>query len=134
MKKKVYICSSLRPEVHARVTGILQQLPEAIHLRPYIEQIGNKIGHVETDVAMINWADEIWVLNEYGRDCQWEIGYAAGIKKPVIVFRDEFNRDKLEHDWMWNAGVNEGLVKVVELEDVIREEAVRREQAQKEAA
>lgn len=132
--KKAYICSSLRLENHTKVTKLLEQLPPAIHLRPYLDQQGNKMGHIEADVAMINWADEIWLVGDYGRDCQWEIGYAAGIKKKVVVFLDDTNREKLEHDWMWNAGVNAGLVTIVEAADVIREEAERRAAVAKEAA
>ena len=125
--KKVYICSSLRKENHTKVTKILEQLPEAIHLRPYLDQQGNKMGHIEADIAMINWADELWLVGEYGRDCQWELGYATGIKKPIKVFRDENNRERLAQDWMWLGGVNAGLVTVYETEDVIRQEAERRQ-------
>lgn len=50
------------------------------------------MGHIEADIAMISWADEVWLVGEYGRDCQWELGYATGIRKPIKVFRYQNNR------------------------------------------
>lgn len=114
--KKVYICSSLRPEVYERVTRLLKEtLPRAIHLRPFKEQYGNKLGHVETDVAMIRYCDEFWVVGEFGRDCSWEIGYATGLGKPIVFFCDETNRKNLESDWMMYHGANVGLLHIVEV-------------------
>lgn len=125
--KKIYICSSLRPENHARVTEILKQLPPAIHLRPYIEQIGNKLGHIESDIAMLYYCDEVWVVGEFGRDCAFEQGFATGIGKAMVIFRDEKNKERLDSDWMVLHAVTKGLAKIVQLEDAVREEANRRE-------
>ncbi len=116
-KKKIYVCSSLRPEVYARVTKILAKQKNIIPLRPWGAQIGEKEGHVETDIAMIQYSDELWVIGEFGRDCSFEIGYAIGIKKPVVVLRDSTNKDRLEQDWMWITGINNGLLRVVDLDE-----------------
>lgn len=132
--KKIYICSSLRIENHTRVTEILAQLPKVIHLRPYLEQTGNKLGHIEADIAMIHYCDEVWVVGEYGRDCAYEQGLATGLGKPMTVFRDEKNKERLDSDWMILHSVNKGLAKIVELDDAIREEARRRLSLAKEAA
>lgn len=119
--KKVYICSSVRASVYDRVTGILEQLPPAIHLRPRQDVEGQKINHVEIDVAMIHHCDEVWVLGEFGRDCSWEIGYATAVGKHIIMFVDETNRNFVEKDWMYNHGINKGLLQVVELSSAVRE-------------
>lgn len=116
--KKVYICSSLRPEVYVRVTELLNtKCPKAIHLRPYLEQTGNKLGHIECDVAMIHHCDELWVVGEYGRDCAWEIGYATAMGKPIKVFKDASNALSLEKDWMLYHGLIKGTLEVVDLTD-----------------
>lgn len=113
--KKVYICSSLRLDNHTRVTETLKKLPPAIHLRPYLEQSGNKLGHVEVDVAMIHHCDELWVVGEYGKDCSWEIGYATAIGKPIVVYRDKTNAKALENDWMLYHGQVKGILKIIDV-------------------
>ncbi|PWU11647.1 MAG: hypothetical protein C5B47_00635 [Verrucomicrobia bacterium] len=121
--KKVYICSSLRTEVYERVSKLLDEvLPKAIHLRPFKEQKGNRLNHVEVDVAMIHHADEIWVVGEFGRDCSFEIGYATGIKKPIIMWRDFTNAKNIEHDWMIYHGVNSGLIQIRDVEKLGEEQ------------
>lgn len=116
--KKVYICSSLRIENHAKVTEVLKNLPAAIHLRPYLEQSGNKLGHVEVDVAMIHHCDELWVVGEYGKDCSWELGYATAIGKPIVVYRDHSNSEALDKDWMLHHAAVIGLLSIVNLADI----------------
>lgn len=112
---KVYICASLRPAVYERVTEILRNLPPAIHLRPWGAQKGDRMGHVETDVAMINHADQLWLVGEYGRDCSWELGYAMGIGKPIKIFMDDSNASRIEDDWMLYHGLNLGLLEIIDL-------------------
>lgn len=114
-RKKVYICSSLRPEVYERVSRILAKMPDVIPLRPWGAQAGEKEGHVETDIAMIKYSDELYVLGEFGRDCSFEIGYALGISKPVVIYRDKTNAKFLEQDWMIVHGITTGLLKIIDL-------------------
>lgn len=111
--KKVYICSSLRAENYERTTKLLDDvLPKAIHLRPFKEQKGNRLNHVEVDIAMIKHAEEVWVVSQYGKDCSWEIGYACGKNIPVVIWRDEFNAAAIESDWMLYHGVNTGWITI----------------------
>lgn len=112
---KVYICSSLRPEVYAHVTDLLKRLPKAIHMRPYATDASQKLAHVETDVAMIKHCDEVWVVGEYGRDCSWEIGYAAGIGKPVTVWEDYTNAKHISDDWMLHHAVTAGTARIAKV-------------------
>lgn len=104
--KKVYICSSLRQDNYNYVTELLKKLPEAIHLRPHISQseADDKRHFVESDVAMMEYADEIWVLGRFGRDCSWEIGYATGRGIPIKLLEDKYNAEVLAADWMWIHG------------------------------
>lgn len=110
--KKVYICSSLRQENYDHVTKLLAQLPVAVYLRPQPAEklAAKKEDTIESDVAMMKHADEIWVLGHIGRDCSWEIGWAAAMNKRVRVLIDETNRAMIEDDWMMRHGeVNKTL-------------------------
>lgn len=110
--KKVYICSSLRQENYDHVTKLLAQLPAAIYLRPQTAEklAAKREDTVESDVALMKHADEIWVLGRIGRDCSWEIGWAAAMNKRVRVLIDETNRATIEDDWMLRHGeVNKTL-------------------------
>lgn len=109
---KVYICSSLRPEVINYVNKTLYKLPRSIHLRPWSSPDSSKVGHVETDVAMIQYCDELWVVGEYGRDCSWEIGYAMGLGKRVVIWRDDSNKHLIAQDWMYIHGITKGNAEV----------------------
>lgn len=101
---KVYICSSLKDDNYKYVTGVLKELPPAIHLRPTPGPVGGTLEdrrhHVEVDVAMIQYCDEVWVIGAYGRDCSWEMGYAMGLNKHVRILSDLTNRETLSLDWM----------------------------------
>ena len=98
--KKAYVCSSLRPEVYERVTYLLSLFPEMTFLRPHATQLEDKAKWINQDVEWINEADELWVVGEYGRDCSWEIGFAMGINKPVVVIVDPSNAQLILNDWM----------------------------------
>ncbi len=119
---KVYICSSLRPEVYERVSSLLKRLPKAIHLRPTQDQPGNKLNHVEVDVAMMHHADEIWLVGEFGRDCSWELGYATGKGIPIVFWRDETNSKHLDQDWMFNHALTKGKAEVRDITGMLDEE------------
>lgn len=105
---RVYICSSLRDEPYAHVTGVLdkakEKFPEAIVLRPGLGGANDIVAHVVTDVGMIREADELWVMGEYGRDCSWEIGFAMGLGMTIRVFVDSTNEHLLAQDWMIRYG------------------------------
>ena len=101
MKPKVYISSSLRPEVYARVTVLLERYGRDYEiLRPSLVQPDHWTTHVIDDVRMIREADEIWLMGEYGRDCSWEMGFATALGKKVRIFRDASNSTNLDNDWM----------------------------------
>jgi len=76
------------------------------------------INHVEVDIAMINHADEVWVVSQYGKDCSWEIGYACGKNIPVIMWRDATNAAAIEADWMIYHGVNSGIIAICDIPSV----------------
>ncbi len=109
---KVYICSSLRDDNYLHVTRLLKELPPAVHLRPAKgeDTLEGRRNHVEIDIAMLQYCDEIWVLGAYGRDCSWEIGYAMGIKKSVRILVDDTNAHTIENDWMLQHGKQIGLL------------------------
>lgn len=101
--KKVYVCSSCRQENYDYVTDLLTKnrlIHKAFLFRPQPGQLLNKTEFANVDIDAINASDEVWLIGEYGRDCAWELGYAAGIKKPIKVFRCEKNEKHLEADWM----------------------------------
>lgn len=111
---KAYICSSLKDDNYKYVTGVLKELPLVTHLRPSpgIEgcAVGHRRHHVETDIAMLQYCDEVWVLGRYGRDCSWEIGYAMGLKKTVRILSDASNELLILEDWMLHHGNQVGLL------------------------
>lgn len=111
--KKVYICSSLKPENFNYVSELLKKLPKAIYLRPFPEELTKptkRYDTVEADIAMMQHADEIWCVGRLGRDCMVEIGYAIGIGKTIRVLVDDTNRDQLKDDWMILHGETKGIL------------------------
>lgn len=113
---KVYICSSLKPDNYLYVSELLTKLPPAIHLRPNASQLvaDDRRHFVESDVAMIKYCDELWVLGRFGRDCTWEIGFATALGKTIRILRDRANDQVLQEDWMYMHGQVEGLLTVYE--------------------
>lgn len=114
-----YICSSLRPKVYDHVTKLIKNLDTIFTLlRPTSGQLENRLEYVELDVAMIKHADEVWIMGEFGRDCSWEIGYACGLKKKIVLFLDETNAKIVEEDWMLHHGINTGLITITDLREL----------------
>lgn len=115
--KRIYICSSLKPDNYSHVTQVLTQLPTNVaYLRPHPAEITalKKEDTVETDVAMIRYADEIWVLGHIGRDSTWEIGFATALNKRIRLLIDDTNRATIEQDWMLLHGKITGRLRIYE--------------------
>lgn len=70
---------------------------------------------VREDVAAIIACDELWLVGDYGRDCSWEIGYAMGLGKRVVVWRDKTNKEKFDSDWMVKIGYDTELLVVYDV-------------------
>lgn len=122
--KKVYICSSCRLENYEYVTDLLSQLGlmnTAFFFRPQPGQLKDKQIFADVDVDAINSCDEVWVMGRHGRDCSWEIGYAAGIQKPVKVYMCDVNAGDLENDWMMFAKVNK--IERIDVREALKNES-----------
>lgn len=100
--KKVYICTPLSDEKFNLKLISLKILnnPDVFAFIPPQGQLCDKELGSRLDKKMIEMCDELWVFGEFGRDCSWEIGYAQGLGKRVIVIRDDSNRGILDEDWM----------------------------------
>jgi nucleoside 2-deoxyribosyltransferase len=59
---------------------------------------------VDVDVEAISDSHFGLALPLFGRDCAWECGYYAGIKKPVVVFIEK--ETEWFRDWMVKGGIN----------------------------
>lgn len=120
-KSKVYICSSLRPEVVKRVDEVLLQIfdENQYHmLRPHTIQPEAKeelMSFIRGDGWMLDQADEVWVIGQFGNDCQWELGYAMAKGKPVTIFKDSTNTQRIEDSWMYRLGYDLNLLTIKEL-------------------
>lgn len=66
------------------------------------EKIPKKV--VNMDVKAINESQFGLALPSFGRDCAWECGYYAGIKKPVLIFIEK--ETEWFRDWMIKGGIN----------------------------
>lgn len=79
--KKIYICSSCRKENYEYVDSLLKRL-NALNsyfiFRPQFGQLEDKEKYGTIDATAIENCDELWLIGDYGRDCSWELGYAAG--------------------------------------------------------
>jgi len=53
-------------------------------------------------VRYIDRADLVLlVIDSYGKDCSWEIGYAFGLRKPIVGYAsDVINFERHKEDWM----------------------------------
>jgi len=100
--KRIYICSSCRPENYEYVKQLLKLYTtrEMSIFHPEPQQLEEKTRYACVDIIEIQKADEIWLIGDYGRDCSWELGYAQALQKTVCVFRCHINRAKLDDDWM----------------------------------
>ena len=102
--RSAYICSSLKLDNYNRTTEILEQLSDyALLLRPHPDEITKPIKKLDTvkmDIVLIEGADELWLLSKFGRDCSWELGFAAAKGKIIRVLVDNTNRAAIESDWM----------------------------------
>jgi nucleoside 2-deoxyribosyltransferase len=103
--KLVYVCTPLHPgkfplgTLTKALTGAL-----AFAFIPPVGQLHHKSEGALLDKEMIEKCDEVWVFGAVGRDCCWEIGYAQGLGKKVVLHIDETNRYLIEEDWMVTLG------------------------------
>lgn len=67
---------------------------------PPVGQLENKKICAEFDEQLIRNCNEVWAFGQIGRDCSWELGFAAGLNKKIKIFIDNTNRDILKEDWM----------------------------------
>lgn len=117
---KVYVASSLRPEVVSRVDKLLPQLAKqygspVLFLRPTGVDMKDIMSIVREDVKAIDECDQLWLIGDYGRDVSWEAGYAMANKKPVVIYKDYTNAEKLESDAMFLIGHDFDLLSIKDL-------------------
>lgn len=119
----VYVCSSLKPHTVKRVDALLEKLklvyPSVEFFRPSGDDPDKLMDTVREDVKAIHECDELWVIGRYGRDCSWEIGYAMGLRKHVVIWEDHTNHRKIWSDWMWRIGQDHGTVQVRKLKEFV---------------
>lgn len=102
MTTKVYISTPLLGDKFnlKRITSTLLKYPEVFAFIPPVGQLENKKeGAILDQMAIIN-CDEVWVFGKIGRDCAWEIGYATGLGRKVVLFMDKEELQHIEEDWM----------------------------------
>lgn len=112
----VYVCSSLRAEVFAHVSSVLNKVSKGEKFyRPQKSDVAEMLQTVIDDCKGIETSDELWVIGEFGRDCSWEVGYAMGLGKKVKVFVDDTNHHLVDEDWMYRYGETKGLLEIINL-------------------
>ncbi len=57
----------------------------------------------KVDRMMLDLCDEVWVFGNIGRDCAWEMGYAAALNKPIRIYSDTTH---FKNDWMTYLGTD----------------------------
>lgn len=115
---KVYVCSSLRPEVMTHRNAVIAGLavPEGTRLfLPDGVDPTRKREIVREDVYEIETCDEFWIVGQYGRDCAWEVGYAMALNKKIKFFLDATNENRFNEDWMIMTGYDKGIMEVIKL-------------------
>lgn len=104
--KLIYICTPLKIEKFKLDLISKMLLDENIFaFIPPTEQLHGKDIGARLDEQHIALCDELWAFGNLGRDCSWEIGYAAGLGKPRKVFLTGDNNYLRDSDWMVPLGV-----------------------------
>lgn len=99
--KRVYISYPMNPSKHK-----LNQIQAQVQIRgvypsiPPAGQLNDKKPGAQFDKYLIENSDEVWAFGQLGRDCAWELGFAVGLGKKVLIFLDVDNELHLEADWM----------------------------------
>lgn len=99
----IYVCTPLNQDKFnlKQITEVCLRHKQFIF--PFIPPIGQlsdkKLG-AQLDKTMIELCNEMYVFGNIGRDCAWEIGYAAGLNKPITIFIDDSNKASFDDDWM----------------------------------
>jgi nucleoside 2-deoxyribosyltransferase len=97
--KRIYVCTPLKSGKFD-LPLIVKTLPEDVFAYiPPTDPTKPKIEGALLNRKMIDLCDEVWVFGPLGRDCSWEIGYAEGLGKKIIVHINNNNQDVL-NDWM----------------------------------
>ena len=100
--KKVYICTPLKLHKFRQeaISKTILENPGYFAFVPLTSDMGGPTLGAALDKRHLDLADEVWVFGPFGRDCAWEIGYALGLNKKVIVWITDDNREYLKTDWM----------------------------------
>lgn len=116
---KVYVSSRIKDQAeYDRISETLSTLAyeDVFYLRPQLGSESSRAYSAKFDFKMIHQADEIWVVNQFGMDCMFEIGYAIGIGKPVTIFVTPDNEEKVKSQWM----IYGCPIKLVQVKDLLK--------------
>lgn len=106
--KKVYISTPLKEEKF-NIEDIQSEILKygVFAFIPPTSQKVNQDQGSKVDKLSIELCDEVWVFGAIGRDCSWEIGFAHGLGKKVILYKSSHNNHIFNEDWMLFSGAIE---------------------------
>lgn len=104
---KVYFSAKIGKEEYRKENSVLSEvffhkdlfrvfMPQELFI-PHLDFAEIERCSYEADKAAIDWCDFLFLAAPYGRDCSWEVGYAAGKEKYIVAY---LNDESFKNDTM----------------------------------